>query len=205
MNAASGCGVYWWMEFTPALSASEMVSANLRLILRGILAALGMWRVQPGVARVLYGKINGTFDRIERLLVRFRAGRLWRLKPRATAQRRTERVAGRGPALPRRFGWLVIAGRHQAAGFGLQLQTVLSTPEMTALLAASPQAGRILRPLCRALAVELPGVSAPPRKRADGKRPKRPRKPRPKPEPFKIPLPRGVLSWARREGFGKLC
>jgi len=104
-----------------------------------------------------------------------------------------------------RFGWLVQAGKHQAAAFGLQLQTVLTTPEMSKLLAASPQARRILRPLCRALAVELPGISEPPRTRADGARPKRPRKPRPKPEPFKIPLPRGVLSWARREGFGKLC
>jgi hypothetical protein len=76
---------------------------------------------------------------------------------------------------------------------------------MTELLAASPQARRVLRPLCRALAVEVPGVSEAPRKVADGERPKRIRKPRPKPELFKIPLPRGALTWARREGFGKLC
>jgi hypothetical protein len=176
----------------------------LRLILRGILAALGMWRVEPKPAMVLYNRISGIFGRIERMLVRFRAGRLWRVTQKGAAQRRS---ALRTPAiaLPRRFGWLVQAGGHQAAGFGLQLQTVLNTPEMTALLAASPQAGRILRPLCRALAMEVPGVSEAPRQRANAGRPKRPRKPRPKPEPFKIPLPRGVLSWARREGFGKLC
>jgi len=204
LNAASGCGVYWWMESSPTQSAPDTVSANLRMILRGILAALGMWRMQPVLARVLYNRISGIFGRIERMLVRFRAGRLWRATRRDVVQRRPE---CRKPEvqLPRRFGWLVQAGGHQAAGFGLQLQTVLATPEMVAMLAASPQAGRILRPLCRALAMEVPGVSEPPRKLADGGRPKRPRKPRPKPEPFKIPLPRGVLSWARREGFGKLC
>jgi len=192
------------MDSAPPFSPSETVSANLRLILRGILAALGMWRVEPKPAMVLYNRISGIFGRIERMLVRFRAGRLWRVTQKGAAQRRS---ALRTPAiaLPRRFGWLVQAGGHQAAGFGLQLQTVLNTPEMTALLAASPQAGRILRPLCRALAMEVPGVSEAPRQRANAGRPKRPRKPRPKPEPFKIPLPRGVLSWARREGFGKLC
>jgi len=192
------------MDSAPPLSPSETVSANLRLILRGILAALGMWRVEPKPAMVLYNRISGIFGRIERLLVRFRAGRLWRVTQKGAAQRRS---ALRTPAiaLPRRFGWLVQAGGHQAAGFGLQLQTVLNTPEMVELLAASPQAGRILRPLCRALAMEVPGVSEAPRQRANAGRPKRPRKPRPKPEPFKIPLPRGVLSWARREGFGKLC
>ena len=192
------------MDSAPPLSPSETVSANLRLILRGILAALGMWRVEPKPAMVLYNRISGIFGRIERMLVRFRAGRLWRVTQKGAAQRRS---ALRTPAiaLPRRFGWLVQAGGHQAAGFGLQLQTVLNTPEMTALLAASPQAGRILRPLCRALAMEVPGVSEAPRQRANAGRPKRPRKPRPKPEPFKIPLPRGVLSWARREGVGKLC
>jgi len=189
------------MESTPALSASETVSANLRVILRGILAVLGMWGLEHGLTRTLYGKINGTFDRIERMLVRFRAGKLWRVTPRAITPKRQPRSKP-DVVMPRRFGWLVQAGGHQAASFGLQMQTELNTPEMVALLAACPQAGRILRPLCRALAVEVPGMATPARRAA---RKPRIRKPRPKPEPFKIPLPRGVLSWARREGFGKLC
>ena len=189
------------MESTPALSASETVSANLRLILRGILAALGMWRVEPTLTLVVYNRINATFARIERMLMRFRAGRLWRVTQRVVVPWRCRRAADRGPAHPRRFGWLVQAGGHQAVGFGLQLQTVLTTPEMVAMLAASPQARRVLRPLCRALAVEVPGVSQARRKVEDHERPKRIRAPRPEPEPepFKIPLPRGVLSWVRRE------
>ena len=174
------------MDSTTTLFASETVSADLRRILRGLLAALGMWRVRPGLTPVLYNRISATFGRIERMLVRFRAGQLWRVTHRVVAPRR---LVCRKPevAMPRRFG--------------LQLQTQLNTPEMVALLAACQQAGRILRPLCRALAMEVPGISEPPRRITTTRRK---RKPRPKPEPFKIPLPRGVLSAARRAGFGKL-
>ena len=189
------------MHPTPTPSAHETISANLRLILRGILAVLGTWRVESALAMVLYGRIGRTFSRIERLLLRFRAGRLWRVTSRAATPRR-QGCRTRAVAFPRKFGWLVIAGKHQAAAFGTQLQAVLNTPEMVELLEASPQAVRVLRPLCRALAVELPGSPERPRLVSSGVRKRRPR---PKPEPFRIPLPRGVLSWARREGFGKLC
>ena len=192
------------MDSSPSLSASETVSANLRMILRGLLAALGAWKVEPRLAFVLYRRISETFDRIERMLVRLRAGKLWRVTQRVQAQRRCGRVAGRGLALPRRFGWLAQAGGYQAAAFGSQLQTELNTPEMVALLAACPQAGRILRPLCRALAMQWPGKTTKAATKC-GKTKRRIRPPRAKPEPFKIPLPRGVLSAARRAGFGKLC
>ena len=89
----------------------------------------------------------------------------------------------------------MVAGKHQAVGYGSQLQHLLGEPEMAALLEASPQARRVLRPLLRALAVELPWTLTPPRP----SQPRKPRKPRPQPEPFKIPLPRGVITWARRE------
>src|SRR6185312_10282095 len=60
------------------------------------------------------------------------------------------------------------------AGFDEMLQALLDDPEMRALLAASPQAGRILRPLWRKLSTyPLPPVlRLPPR-------PPRPRRPRP--------------------------
>ena len=187
------------MDAAPALSASETVSATLRLILRGLMAALGGFGLEAARGQILYNRISGIAGRIERMLLRFRAGRLWRRTQTVRlvgAIRRQRRI----DTLPRRFGWLVIAGGYRAAGFGSQLQTVLATAELTALLAASPQSIRLLRPLCRALAMEIPGFPVAPRK----PRTKRPRKPRPKPEPFKIPLPRGVISAARRAGFGKL-
>jgi hypothetical protein len=189
------------MDSTPDPAATETISANLRIILRGLMAAIGMWRLEPAQAVALYRRVGATLGRIERMLMRFQTGRLWRRTHQTTTQGRRGRVAGRGPALPRRFGWLVKAGGYRAAGFGSQLQTVLNTPEMAALLAASPQAGRILRPLCRALALDWPAREAKPEKIKTV----RIRKPRPRPEPFRIPLPRGVLSAARRAGFGKLC
>jgi len=192
------------MDSTTALSAPDTVSAKLRLILRGLMATFANWAVAPSLTPVLYNRISAILRRIERLLVRFRAGRLRPWAQRAAAS--GPRAARKPPILmPRKFGWLLVAGKHHAAYFHRQLQDVLNAPEMTELLAASPQARRVLRPLCRALAVEVPGVSEAPRKVADGERPKRIRKPRPKPELFKIPLPRGALTWARREGFGKLC
>ena len=190
------------MNSAPALSAPETVFANLRMILRGLMAALGAWRVETAVALVLHRRIGATLGRIERMLIRFRAGRLWRMPPRAA---RLGAIRKSNCALPRRFGWLVLAGGHQAASVGSQLQAVLNAPEMVALLAASAQAGRILRPLCRALAVELPGIATTARTAATDRGEAKPRRARPRAtqEPFRIPLPRGVLSAAQRAGFGK--
>ena len=46
----------------------------------------------------------------------------------------------------------------EAACFGGQLQHLLAQPEMQTLLDAAPQAARLLRPLCRMLAVPLPPI-----------------------------------------------
>ena len=183
------------MDSAPTLPETDTITAALRVILRGILGRLGMWKLDETLKWPAYHLVNKAFQRIERLLLRYRAGRLWRRSPREGVPVKRERKAGRGPALPRKFAWLVQAGEHQAVGYGLQLKHLLSDPEMVALLEAAPQAKRILRPLCRALAIDLPWTVTPPRP----PRPRKPRAARPKPEAFKIPLPRGVITWARRE------
>jgi len=111
--------------------------------------------------------------------------------------------------LPGRFGWLVVTAGWRAAGYGGQLQTVLHSPEMIELLRAARQATGILRPLCRMLMVDprclQPGVFVgyiPPAEPKPGK--KRVRKPRPKVDWGRIPLPRGMLAAARTQGFGKV-
>jgi len=106
----------------------------------------------------------------------------------------------------------VRAASWHAAGYGEQLRWVLHTPEMVTLLIAAPQAARILRPLCRMLAVEtsllrppaLPGVTgeAPAAAPAPVEA-KRVRKPRTTVDWGRIPIPRGVLSAVRRRGFLK--
>jgi hypothetical protein len=55
--------------------------------------------------------------------------------------------------LPRRFGWLFPMVPGDAACYSGQLLAVLAEPEMQALLAACPQAVRVLRPLCRMLGI----------------------------------------------------
>jgi hypothetical protein len=86
----------------------------------------------------------------------------------------------------------------QAAGFGLQLRAVLEHPEMVAFLAAAPQARRVLRPVCRMLAIEptvLGEVVAVRVKRV-----------RAVPVPVdtgRVPVPPGAMAWVRRDRFSK--
>ena len=175
------------MDLSP--SSTETIAARLRMILLGLRSVWGMWRLDTAIVVRVSARAGVVFGRIERMLARFRAGTL-RIQTLHTA-RKTAISKPRAPALPRKFGWLVIAGKHQAAGYASQLQHLLAEPEMAALLDAAPQARRVLRPLCRALAIDLPWTVTPPR-------PPKPRKPRPKPAPYRWPYPRGAVSAARR-------
>jgi len=210
------------------LSASPTPFLDLSTVLRGLRGAVGGWGgrglLSQVLAMLLYRRLGGICGQMERLCLRFQAGRLWRRVARSVA---VEGVAadGRKRAVasmrwPGRFGWLVRAAAWQAAGYGSQLRAVLGQPEMVALLMAAPQAARILRPVCRMLAVETsllrprpagevstvaPEVPAP-----GGVAPVAPvvkvrvRRPRVVVDWGRIPLPRGVLAAARRQGFGKI-
>ena len=182
------------MDF--ATAPSDPLAAALRLILRGLRAGVAAWGLEPVLALLLYRRIGEVAGRIERMLIRFRAGRLWRVTHRAAGRRSGART---GAVLPRRFGWLVKSCGHRAALFRSQLEAVLATPDMAELLAAAPQAGRVLRPLCRALALDFPMREDKPIKSVKIRR----RTSRARLETLRIPLPRGVLTAARRAGFGK--
>jgi hypothetical protein len=63
--------------------------------------------------------------------------------------------------LPRRFAWLLRLA-PEAGPYHQELHDLLSQPEMAALVAGTPQMGRILRPLCRMLGVKpVPGLLLP--------------------------------------------
>jgi hypothetical protein len=101
-----------------------------------------------------------TSGRFASLAARFRAGRLAAPAARPPCSRPPRPDRRR---LPQGFGWLVRLV-PEAASSASQLQHLLGEAEMAALLAAAPQAGRLLRPLCRHLGVRLPpGLRAPPR------------------------------------------
>ncbi len=209
---------------------------SLSCVISALRERVGAWGARGVLGRalmfLLYRRLGEIGQRIERMMARFRAGHRLGRAPREAA---AKAVSCDGPAVtqpgadelsgvtgicgtamrpgrvarvwPGRFGWLVWAAGYEAAGLGSQLRAVLGTPDMIALLQASPQAARILRPLCRALAIETdmlrPGAVKVPRP-PKPPRPARVRKPRPKIDFGRIPLPRGMLSAARRQGFGKL-
>ena len=206
---ARGCGVHWWVN----LSASPSPYSDLAVVIRAVRGSVGGWvglRLLDSVlGLLLFGRLGRICGQIERLCQRFQAGRLWRMPARAVVagpRVSQARVALRWPA---RFGWLLRAAAWRAAVYGGQLRVILEQPEMVALLRASPQAGRILRPLCRMLAVETallrPRLEGDPEISVAPKVVKvRVRRARVPIDFGRIPLPRGVLSAARRAGFGKL-
>jgi len=181
---------------------------TLSAVLRELRGAVGGWTVRGLLSEVLalllYRRLGEICGKIERLAARFQAGRLRLREPGARHGARCATKTG-ARIWPGRFAWLVRAASYQAAGYGCQLRHVLEQPEMVELLKASPQAARILRPVCRMLAIETallrPGVPVPEPVVRVAK--PRVRKKRPPIDFGRIPLPRGVLSAARRQGFGR--
>ena len=185
------------MDRTSSPPSVPDIPARLRMILAGLRSLMGYWGLEGQMAILLYNRTGRIFARFERMLVRFRAGKLRVGISRQSVSRKVGAKAGRGPALPRKFGWIVGPGGYRAMGYRSQLVHLLTTePEMVAMLETYPQARNVLRPLLRALGVDdISWVPTPPRP----PKPRQPRKPRPKPEPFCTKLPRGVITWARRE------
>ncbi len=125
---------------------------------------------------LVWTRIRRASLRIARLAARAASGKppIIRRTPRAAPQNpEPQNPASRKPAsrLPRRAGWL-IGPVPAAGGYASQLQYLLTQPDMIALLDAAPGIDRLLRPLCRMLAVARPKL--PPR-------PKRPARPAPQP------------------------
>jgi hypothetical protein len=213
--------VDWWVN----LSASPSPFSELSVVIRCLRGAVGGWGgrgfLSGVLALLLFRRLGEICGQIERLAARFQAGRLWcRVPGRVVAQRCGSgggSRAGLARIWPARFGWLLRAAAHHAAVYNGQLRVILERPEMVELLVAAPQAARILRPVCRMLAVETsllrPEVAAvevvvpdiTPETQASGAVVKvRVRRPRVAVDWGRIPLPRGVLAAARRQGFGKV-
>lgn len=120
----------------------------------------------------LGGYLHRAAPRLDRLLARWQAGRL---TPRPGRPRPTKIITEPSQdrarvRLPTSRGWL-LRMIQPTAQFTGQVEALLARPEIVELLAASPQAGRILRPLLRMLSYDPP----PPILRL----PARPRRPRP--------------------------
>ena len=150
------------MSAPPASALSARLPGIIDLLYRATAARLER-PGKPGLAGPLILLICGYLGRLRarclRLAARVEAGHA---TPRRPTRPRARPARPRPPQrLPRARGWLVRLV-PEAAGGGSQLRHLLADPEMQALLAAAPQAGRLLRPLCHILGVTPPPAIAKP-------------------------------------------
>jgi hypothetical protein len=137
-------------------------------------------QVQHRMALAL-ARLPWLLRRLDRLALLWQQNRLPKPRPRrARPQAQPQPPRLRDPSAQ---GWLsrIHLPARQFAG---QIATLLEGEDARALTAAAPQAGRLLRPLCRMLGITQPDwLKLPPRPR----KPRPPRPPRPRPIPLTDP------------------
>ena len=155
----------------PASERFATIMGDLRqgVVARGPVIGAIVWLIWTRLSRTAY-RFAKLAARIQSgtLPTRSRASRAGRTSTTRASDRPAERPVER-PAerLPRGRGWLFRLV-PVAPCFGSQLNYLLSDPEMQALLAATPQMGRLLRPLCHSLGIRIsdhPLLQPPPRVR----------------------------------------
>jgi hypothetical protein len=169
----------------PVQAVAPDLARRVALIVAG-LAALVAHRFlrEPRLATLiipLWTRLTRTARRFERLMANIATNRA--PKPRPTRLRRPKPDTAQTAPLPTGHGWLIRALPQEAAAYASQLESLLAEPATADLLAASPAAARILRPLARML-----GLSAfAPKRNAPRKR--RPQAASPREVPQRAPLP----------------
>ncbi len=153
-------------------------------IIGGLLVAIAHFAHRHRARAPFFGLLTGRLlrlnTRLAGLLARWRAGTLPR--PRAPRPGRPS-VRRERPRYPTRHAWLVVEVGHTAAVYGLYIEQVLAEPAFAEFIAAAPQAGRLLRPLCRMLGVVAPPCLRPPAARPAVRPPVQPPSPAPPPPP----------------------
>ena len=172
----------------------ETLETLLTAILSGLRAALAPHvnhhTPRTPIFLIASNRIGRAARRFQALFARWQANTL--PTPRQTrAARKTPSAAK--PHFPAGRAWLAGATDHHVRGRASQLQHLLARPDMAEFLAAAPQAGRILRPLCHMLGVTMPAaLLLSPRETAGAggapRRAQRPKKPKPVPLPPLLPL-----------------
>ena len=135
-------------QATPPAPA-ERLGFIIALLCRAV-AARGAGGWLGGLSVILvWARLRRLGSRIARLAARLEAGAKPAPPRPAAARPKPPRPRKR---LPEGRAWLVRLVPEAASGAS-QLQHLLAEPEMAALIAASPQMGRLLRPLCLMLGV----------------------------------------------------
>ena len=209
-------GLYVLVSFVDSISPSDRFALTTSALCRAVAACLGRGLMTPAMIVLVWTRVRRAEGLFLALVERVRSGRFRGGWTRAGGAAGGTACGGvRVPAglergrLPLGFGWLMGVMPYEAAGYAGQLRTVLAEPEVVALLRDVMQARRILGPVCRMLGVQIPGVM--PRVVAvddvvsvvaSGRT--RVARAREAVDLGRVPLPRGVLTAARRQGFGKV-
>ena len=149
------------MSFPTPPAPAERFALIIDGLRRAVAARIAGRRLAGPLIILICTRLGRLAGRFARLAARVAAGTAAPRRP-ASPRRPTARPRPASQRLPRRFAWLLPLVPGEAAAYGSQLQHLLSDPEMAALIAAAPQAGRILRPLCRMLGVRPPPALLPP-------------------------------------------
>jgi len=112
--------------------------------------------VELALIKLIWRRLRRMSRRFAAILAQFRAGALVQAGtlPEAAAVRPAGSPRPREPW--RRFGWVIYAVSWFVWVRHYELEEMLEDPETVALVAAAPQAGSVLRPLCQMLAVKPP-------------------------------------------------
>lgn len=181
---------------TPPLRPAPERFASVLLCLGRAVAAQTGWGLSLHLIAVIVSRIQRVKHRFARLAARIAAGTYAPRRPAAApekpaaGQRRPPPPKNPLPSTP---GWLLPLEASAAACRG-QLEALFGDAEMVALMAAAPAAmARVLRPLCRMLALDLPPALATARA-APADPPPDPSQPAPAARP-KAPPRRPPPSW----------
>jgi hypothetical protein len=136
----------------PAPSLAHTFSMVIAGLCRVTASRIAIDRFAGPLLIRIFTRLHRLAARLTLLVTQVQAGKRPPPCPgRPTAARHDRRKA----RLPDNRGWLlrVVPGAAEYAG---QVQALLDDPQTAALLETAPQAGRLLRPLCRMLALPLP-------------------------------------------------
>jgi hypothetical protein len=167
-----------FVTLAPALTVTDRFARIMDALCR-VVAASRTERLGPGPLIILiWTRLRRMAARLTKLAARVQAGTLPKQRAKQPpSDENTRRTRGENPRhtcasrypgmpasflpgsppprLPNTFGWL-IRMVPAAACCRSQLHHLLSDPEFATLLTAAPQMGRVLRPLCRMLAIKVP-------------------------------------------------
>ena len=119
----------------------------------------------------LWNRLNRAKQRFTRAMDHLAAGRKPRPRRPGTA---AGAVGGMPPAkLPTAHGWLLNAIPYKAAAYQYQLELLFARPGVEDLIKSSPEAQRILRPICHMLGMKPAFLARPRIPRAKKPRPRR--------------------------------